>query len=253
MNNHITGLPNRLSEFNEDIIINGSLTINNGSQGAGLVLTSDANGLVTFQTNSSASTVSCSVTGGTLSAGTLTLLNCSGGTAAIITGFSTGSTGSTSSGLAAYGYAVGQDSTTIGADSAVIFDLGATRFPNVGMTVPSPGGSGFTITTTGDYEFEFYVVSTTHAAFATTPLVFAIYRNGSIATVAGNAFEFRGTFTTTDANQSVRGQGIIALTAGDVITLHNRTNTVTDTVTVATTQTGVEASPNRTLSLKKLN
>src|ERR1035437_10212637 len=218
MNNHITGLPNRLSEFNEDIIINGSLTINNGSQGAGLVLTSDANGLVTFQTNSSASTVSCSVTGGTLSAGTLTLLNCSGGTAAIITGFSTGSTGSTSSGLAAYGYAVGQDTTTI-----------------------------------GDYEFEFYVVSTTHAAFATTPLVFAIYRNGSIATVAGNAFEFRGTFTTTDANQSVRGQGIIALTAGDVITLHNRTNTVTDTVTVATTQTGVEASPNRTLSLKKLN
>lgn len=251
MINHITGLPNRISQLNEDVVINGSLTINNGNQGAGLVLTSDANGLVTFQTNSSGSTVSCSITGGTISADTLTLTNCSGGTAAIITGFSTGSTGS---GLSAYGYAVGQSTTTIGADSDVVFDLGATPFPNAGFTsVPAPAGTSFVIATTGVYEFNFYVASTTHAAFATTPLVFGIYRNGAIATVAGNAYEFRGTFSTTDANQSVRGEGIIALTAGDVITLHNRTNTVTDTVTVAATQTGVEASPNRTFTLKKIN
>jgi len=157
-------------------------------------------------------------------------------------------------GLGAYGYAAGQNSTVIGADSDVVFDLGATPFPNVGFTtVPSPGGTSFTVATSGHYEFNFYVAGT-HASGATTSLEFALYRNGAVASVGGNAFEFRSNQQGGAGDVQVcRGQGIILLTAADVITLHNRTNTVTDAVTVTSIPPGGEAGPNRTLCLKKLN
>lgn len=81
-------------------------------------------------------------------------------------------TGATGSGVTpAYGAAYGASSTVIGADSDVVFDLGATPYPNSGFTsVPAPGGSAFVVATTGDYEFDFYVTGT-HSAMATTPLV----------------------------------------------------------------------------------
>ena len=155
----------------------------------------------------------------------------------------------------AYGYAVGQSDSisgvVIAADSDVTFDLGALVFPHAGFTsVPAPSGSQFVLATSGVYEFDFFVAGT-HAAQATTPLVFALYRNGAVAAVGGNAFEFRGTLNPTLAQTCV-GHGIIQLTAGDVITLHNRTNTVTDFVTVTSAPTGVDASPNRTLALKRI-
>jgi hypothetical protein len=128
----------------------------------------------------------------------------------------------------AFGVAYGANSTTIGADSAVVFDLGATPFPNSGFTsVPAPGGSAFVVATTGDYEFDFYVTGT-HSAEATVPLVFEVYVNG--ASVARN-YQFIGALNPT-IQQSVIGHGIIHLTAGDSVTLHNRTNTVTDAITV---------------------
>ena len=52
--------------------------------------------------------------------------------------------------------------------------------------------------------------------------------------------------------QVVTGNGIILLTSGDTITLHNRTNTGTDSVTVTAQAPGGETGPNRTLVLKKL-
>lgn len=173
-----------------------------------------------------------------------------------------GATGAAGSGLSAYGYAVGQSDTVIGADANVVFDLGATPFPNTGFTsVPTAGGTdagnanAFIVATTGAYEFDFYVAGN-HASGATVPLEFALWRNGAVASVGGNAFEFRSnqqaTWATGDI-QVVIGHGIIQLTAGDVIQLHNRTNTVTDTVTVTSVPTGGDASPNRTLTLKRIS
>lgn len=165
---------------------------------------------------------------------------------------STGATGSAGGGgvTPAYGVAYGASSTVIGADSAVTFDLGATPYPNAGFTsVPSPAGSAFVVATTGDYKFDFYVTGT-HAAEATVPLVFEVYVNG--ASVARN-YQFVGALNPT-LQQSVVGSGIIHLTAGQSVTLHNRTNTVTDTVTVTNpAATGADAgSCNRMFSLSRV-
>jgi hypothetical protein len=164
----------------------------------------------------------------------------------------TGATGAAGGGgvSPAYGVAYGASSTVIGLDSDVTFDLGATPFPNVGFTsVPAPAGSAFVVATTGDYEFDFYVTGT-HAAMATVPLVFEIYVNG--ASVARN-FQFIGALNPT-LQQSVIGHGIIHLTAGQSVTLHNRTNTVTDTVTVTNPATaGSDAgSCNRMFALNRV-
>lgn len=157
---------------------------------------------------------------------------------------------------------MGQSDAVIGANANVVFDLGASVFPNTGFTsVPLAGGTdagnanAFVIATAGAYEFDFYIAGN-HASGATVPLEFALWRNGVVASVGGNAFEFRSNQQATWAvgdTQVVIGHGIIQLTAGDIIQLHNRTNTVTDTVTVTSVPVGGEAGPNRTLSLKKIS
>ena len=164
----------------------------------------------------------------------------------------TGATGPAGGGgvTPAFGVAYGASSTVIGADSAVTFDLGATPYPNTGFTsVPSPGGSAFGVATSGDYEFDFYV-NGTHPAEATVPLVFELYVNGS--TVSRN-YQFTGALNPT-LQQTVVGHGIIALTAGQSVTLHNRTNTVTDAVTVTNpAATGSDAgSCNRMFALNRI-
>jgi hypothetical protein len=163
----------------------------------------------------------------------------------------TGAVGATGAGggggSVAYGVAYGASSTSIGADADVVFDLGATPYPNSGFTtVPSPGGSAFVVGITGDYEYNFYVTGT-HAADATVPLVFEIYVNG--ASVARN-YQSIGALNPT-LQQSIVGQGIIHLSATDVVTLHNRTNTVTDAITVTNPAAGGSdaGSCNRSLSL----
>ena len=206
------------------------------------------------------------ITGATGATGTTGIIGLTGatGTAGAIgeTG-PAGPPGATGgSGISASGYAVGQSDATIGADANVVFDLGATQFPNIGFTsVPTAGGSdarnanAFVIATTGVYEFDFYVAGN-HTSGATIPLEFALWRNGAVASVGGNAFEFRSNQQATWAvgdTQVVVGHGIIQLTAEDIIQLHNRTNLTTDTVTVTSIPTGGEASPNRTLLLKKIS
>jgi hypothetical protein len=165
-----------------------------------------------------------------------------GATGAGATG-ATGAAGATGAGgggvTPAYGVAYGASSAAIGADSAVVFDLGATPYPNQGFTsVPVPGGTAFVVATTGDYEFDFYVVGN-NPAFATVPLVFAVFINGaSTAGTTGNptGTEFVGELNPDPAlpatRETVIGHGILHLVAGQSVTLHNRTNTVTDVVTV---------------------
>jgi hypothetical protein len=121
----------------------------------------------------------------------------------------------------------------------------------VGFTsVPAPTGTSFVVGITGDYVYDFYVSG---LPSTNVPLEFAIYVNGAIADVGGPSNEFRSNTTASASdNLTVIGHGIIHLSATptpDVVTLHNRTNTVTDTVTVTSVPLGGEAGPNRTLAL----
>lgn len=151
--------------------------------------------------------------------------------------------------MTAFGYAVGQSDTTIGANANVVFDLGATPFPNQGFTsVPAPAGTSFVIASAGAYEYDFYVAG---LPSTNTQLEFAITVNG---VVQGPSHEFRSDSTATATDVlTVRGQGIILLAAADVVTLRNRTLSGVDSVLVTSVPAGGEAGANRTLSLKKLN
>ena len=208
-------------------------TGNTGATGAtGLSITGATGASITGPTGPTGATGPIGTTGATGSVGT------------------TGATGA-ANGLIAYGYAVGQSDAVIGADSDVVFDLGATPFPNAGFTsVPAPAGTAFVVASAGVYQFDFYVSG---LPSTNVPLEFALYVNGAIASAGGPAYEFRSntTASATD-NLTVIGHGLILLNAGDVITLHNRTNTVTDTVTVTSVPPGGEAGPNRTLALERI-
>lgn len=156
----------------------------------------------------------------------------------------------------AYGRAVGTNDAVIGADADVVFNINSYTLPNTGFGVAGfmPNASaGFTIQTAGDYEYDFSVAGS-HASAATTSLEFAIYVNGAIAAVGGPVNEFRSNQQAgaTDI-QVVNGHGWLALNAGDVVTLHNRTNTVTDAVDVTSIPPGGEAGVNRTMTLKKIS
>lgn len=119
-------------------------------------------------------------------------------------------------------------------------------FPNVGITPPAPAGNSFTILSEGDYEYIFYAVGQHDQATSQT-MQFAIYVNG---VNQGPGHEFNSNFAG-DANdvQLVRGEGIIHLLAGDVVTLVNRTGNGTVKVQLISST----ESNNATLSLKKLS
>lgn len=159
-------------------------------------------------------------------------------------------------GSQAFGRAVGTNDTVIPADGTVIFNINSYTLPNTGFGVIGnlPNASGeFTIVTAGTYEYDFLVAGE-HPSAATTSLEFAIYVNGAVAAVGGPVNEFRSNqqAAATDI-QVVNGHGWLNLLAGDIVTLHNRTNLVTDAVTVTSIPPGGEAGVNRTMTLKKIS
>lgn len=170
----------------------------------------------------------------------------------------TGATGPTgpseAQGLPAYGFAVNVASTQVEADDDVPFSLGGTPFPNVGITVPVPGGSSFTVLTAGDYEYDFYVAGRNPDTPDTTALEFAIFLDG---VSQGPAHEFQSghlaSATLGDDVMVCRGQGILSIGAGVVVTLRNRTGAGVQQVNLIDTPPGGEACANATLSLKKLS
>jgi len=162
MINAITGLPNRTSHLREDVIIDGTLNINDGTQAAGYVLTSDADGNASWQFNSSAST--CSITGGTLSGGTLLLTTTCTGTTYSITGFTSGS-GST--GLSTFGYfyqTVADVSGTIAANNGKALFQTAAPDNTAGFTM-TPASGDITVASAGKYKISFSVAGVEANAF----------------------------------------------------------------------------------------
>lgn len=160
----------------------------------------------------------------------------------------TGPSGEGSQGLAAYGYAAGILEYEFGQGIDVQFDQGGLVFPNLGLMPPAPNGTAFTILTTGDYEYEFYFSGQTNTGNASVDL--GIFVKG---VSAGTAHTFRSNFDSPgSANDELvcRGEGIIHLVAGDLVTLHF----VAPAKGIApATAVGGDATANRTLSLKKLS
>ena len=164
--------------------------------------------------------------------------------------------GAISSALTAYGCAVGQSATTVAGGAAVVFDLGATPYPNAGFSsVPAPGGTTFTVGSSGVYEFDFHVAGTDGAG-TTQSLQFGVWRNGALPSGLGGAQAYifqSGIGAATGATMICSGKGLIQLTAADTITLVNMTNGSATTVTFASPQTGVTvAGATRSLMLKRI-
>lgn len=167
---------------------------------------------------------------------------------------SQGATGPSGSDVApAYGYAVADEQQTVNPNTDVVFNLGGTPFPNVGITPPAPGGTTFVVLTDGDYEYNFYVAGSNFQLL--NPLVFEIFLDGS---AQGPAHTFRSNLQPVDPSQAdlkvCRGQGIISIVAGTSVTLRNAN------IDVVTLQPQVQGdsemgitTANATLSLKKLS
>lgn len=169
------------------------------------------------------------------------------------TGF-TGPQGPTGSGqgLAAYGHAVGITEFQLNPDIPVQFDLGGLVFPNSGIIPPAPNGTTFTILTSGDYEYNFYVAGHVLDSPQDVGIDIALFVNG---VTAGPAHTFRSdhqlNITNENATLVCRGQGLISLTAGTLVTM--ALVGPTRVIVTAFSDPGVVQGANRTLSLKKLS
>lgn len=220
----------------------------NGSTGATGATGSTGTAGPTGPTGSAGSTGS---TGATGSAGTTGATGATGAGATGATG-STGAAGATGSGISTFGYAVNSADTVVGADADVTFSKGGVIYPHAGFSnaqVPAAAGTSFVIPTTGAYEFNYYVAGVPSTG---TSLEFELFKNGAKIDpgVTQPGYEFRSNFSATAGDVLVcRGQGFVQLNATDVITLHNRTLSGVDTVTLTAVPAGGEEGANATLSL----
>ena len=166
----------------------------------------------------------------------------------------TGPAGGGGGGILGYAYAVGQSTTSTLPNAPIVFDLGGTVYPNSGITPPVPGGTTFSIVTTGVYEFNFYVCAQNGAA-DTESLQIGLWRNGAqISAPNPEGYIFQSDLGSTAPNTLLCiGEGIVALNATDAITLVNITNSGTTTINFLSAGGGVTAAgANRTLTLKRL-
>lgn len=125
----------------------------------------------------------------------------------------TGLLGPTGSSAAALGFAYATNPTSnIGPGSNVGWRDGGFIYPNQGIIPPAPGGSSFTITATGVYEYDYYVKST-----EPMDIEFGLMANGSTL-VTGSAFAESSTATGT---VNVHAHGLAQFSGGDSITLQN--------------------------------
>ncbi|MCY8515886.1 BclA C-terminal domain-containing protein, partial [Bacillus atrophaeus] len=149
----------------------------------------------------------------------------------------TGATGATgeagAAGLSEYGYIYNLSAQTVAIEADVIFD-------STGITTPgithAPGTSQIAITTPGDYEVTFSVSGV-------EPNQFTLFLNGAPIT---NTVYGSGAGT-----QQNNGQAIIAIAAGDVLTLRNHTSAAA--VTLQTLAGGTQTNVNASIVIKKLD
>uniref|UniRef100_UPI0038B334A3 BclA C-terminal domain-containing protein n=1 Tax=Aquibacillus kalidii TaxID=2762597 RepID=UPI0038B334A3 len=136
-------------------------------------------------------------------------------------------------GLSQYAYIYNLGAQVVPIEADVIFGSNGIITPGITHT---PGTSQILVTTPGDYEVTFSVSGV-------QPNQFSLFLNGSpvTETVYGSG---AGT-------QQNNGQAIIAVSAGDVLTLRNHSSSAA--VTLQTSAGGTQTNVNASIVLKKLN
>ncbi|WP_376745196.1 BclA C-terminal domain-containing protein, partial [Bacillus pumilus] len=145
----------------------------------------------------------------------------------------TGATGVTGAGLAEFAYVYNLSAQTVALEAPVIFD-------STGITTPgithAPGTSQIIVTNPGNYEVTFSVSGV-------EPNQFTLFVNGAPVT---NTVYGSGAGT-----QQNNGQAILALAAGDTLTLVNHTSAAA--VTLQTLAGGTQTNVNASIVIKKLD
>lgn len=149
----------------------------------------------------------------------------------------------------AYGYAAGTDTSTIAGGAFIPFSVGATTFPNIGFTsVPAAAGTSFVVASTGVYEFNFYVAAN-DAAGTTLIIEVGLDVGGTVS--AG--YSFRSALATSaNAEMVCVGNGLISLTATNVVSLKNITNASATAITFTSMTSGSTTIENRSLTLRRI-
>jgi hypothetical protein len=137
--------------------------------------------------------------------------------------------------LADYGYIYNLSAQVVPLEAAVTFDSNGLGTPGI---THAPGSANIVVADPGDYKITFSVS-------ATEPCQFAIFDNGVVVpeSVYGS-----GAGTQQDA-----GQVILAVNAGDVITLVNNTSAAAVTLAAAPPIGGTATAVNASVILEKLD
>lgn len=140
----------------------------------------------------------------------------------------------------------------IGPNSAITFDIGTGSSPHANMTIPAVGGSALGITYSGIYVYEIYVLGQALSPTPNTPITIGLSISGAPPLVD---FEFNSNFTTAGASDYLcSAHGIVTLTAGQTVSLINRTYSGASSITLLQYHYGgsTESSTNAKLSLFKI-
>jgi BclA C-terminal domain len=147
----------------------------------------------------------------------------------------TGATGATGSagGLSQYAYVYNTGAQTVPVGAAVVFDTNGIL---TGGIAHSAGLAPITVTDPGNYKVAFSVSGV-------EPNQFTVFLNGVPLTGA--------TYGSGAGTQQNNGQVIVALVAGDVLTLQNFTSAAA--VTLQTLAGGTQPNVNASVLIEKLN
>ncbi|WP_367307757.1 collagen-like triple helix repeat-containing protein, partial [Bacillus pumilus] len=145
----------------------------------------------------------------------------------------TGATGATGAGLSEFAYVYNLSAETVALEAPVIFD--STGIITAGIT-HAPGTSQIIVTNPGNYEVTFSVSGVESNQFT-------LFVNGGPVT---NTVYGSGAGT-----QQNNGQAILALAAGDTLTLVNHTSAAA--VTLQTLAGGTQTNVNASIIIKKLD
>ncbi|MGM0754634.1 MAG: BclA C-terminal domain-containing protein [Bacillota bacterium] len=172
-------------------------------------------------------------TGPTGAAGDIGATGATGPTGAAGDTGATGATGVTGAGLSEFAYVYNLSAETVALEAPVIFD--STGIITAGIT-HAPGTSQIIVTNPGNYEVTFSVSGVESNQFT-------LFVNGGPVT---NTVYGSGAGT-----QQNNGQAILALAAGDTLTLVNHTSAAA--VTLQTLAGGTQTNVNASIIIKKLD
>jgi hypothetical protein len=147
----------------------------------------------------------------------------------------TGLTGTAGTGLSDYGYVFNLSAQVVPLETAVTFDSNGLGTPGI---THAPGKSGITLADPGDYKVTFSVSGA-------EPCQFALFVNGVAVT--------ESVYGSGAGTQQDNGQVILAVNAGDVVTLVNHTSAAAVTLAAAPPIGGTAAAVNASIILEKLD